>query len=309
MCKFPVVRGFFSVGCGKCQPCRVVKQTELINQLKLEYGLRPYSVFITWTYNDEFLPVFEVSKKAELYKPDLDQAVKYLRRLLEPHLVKVFGVGEYGGTLFDSPKASRPIHPHYHVMVFGSSPEILLRIRSAAERAWRFGHTHILQTSSNLMSYITGYTLKKLTNEKSMNTQKQLNIRPEFRYGRGIGDISEKIMEVQEIHGEVSQIIIEEKKVNLPRYVKNKVKRKLLSYGLDLKNPDHLLEYERRKAHEKEISMSALREKIALQDEEKMAAAGTKDRYKARSMVKKANIANFEFKMELKKSTRKERIL
>lgn len=296
-------RPFPNFVCGRCPECRALRQTELVNQLQLELGLRPHSLFITLTYSDEYLPVFHHSKKAELYKPDLDAFCKRLRRALEPEKIKIFGVGEYGGRLFGSQNAAREIHPHYHIMVFATSKLVLGIIRRLLPTLWFMGSTHVLVTSRSLMSYITGYATKKLTDPHSMNRVMALQIRPEFRYGRGIGDISDQLMEQQEIYGEIPKIQMGNRMVHVPRYLKNKMKRKLLKFRLahlDLEDPVQSAEAERIKYEIKIENLLSLRQKLKAQEAEILAAAGTDDIYEAKRLVRLQKLKNLQARIALK---------
>lgn len=304
---------------GQCQWCRINQQMDLVNQLKIEFGMRPHAFFLTLTYSDLHLPV--VNGKANLAKEHLDNYVKRLRRAFQPKTLKVFAVGEYGGYLFGNESATRAIHPHYHIAVFADFASFSSSIRSVAEKKWLFGHVHVLALSAGLINYITGYVTKKLTNKKSMETVLGLDIAPEFRYGRGLGDASDLVMSVQEQYGLVQKMRVDEKIVNVPKYIREKVKRKFLTFGLDmtdyqklkgLKNhlrpADHLIFEERREIAKKErylLRMQQLEEK----DKEALAASGSDEIYKARRLVKTAAVADFKSKMELKKSTKRKKVL
>lgn len=65
------------------------------------------SIFLTLTYNDEFLP-----KDLNVDKVTLTLFFKRLRKALEPRKIKYFACGEYG----EDGRA------HYHAIIFGLSP-------------------------------------------------------------------------------------------------------------------------------------------------------------------------------------------
>jgi len=304
---------------GQCQWCRINQQMDLVNQLKLEFGMRPHAFFITVTYDDAHLPI--IDGKANLIKEHLDNYIKRIRRFYQPKTIKVFAVGEYGGYLFGNEKAKRAIHPHYHIAVFADFPEIASTIRGCVEKKWTFGHAHVLILSAGLINYITGYVTKKLTNDKSMATVMGLDITPEFRYGRGLGDVSNTVIAVQEQHGLVEKIRVDGKIVNVPKYIREKVKRKFLEFGLDmtdyqklkgyknhLRPQDHLTYEERRKNAKAERLMLRM-QRLEEKDAEIIAASGSDEIYEARALVKKASILEFKSKMELKKSTKRKKVL
>lgn len=295
--------------CGQCEYCRCLDKMDKVNRLKLEHGVRPYAFFVTLTYSDEFMPIF--SGLANLWRPDLTSFIDRIRNQLPK--ITVFAVGEYGGSLFGSSDAKREIHPHYHLAIFSAHPEIESVIRSVCERKWKFGHCHILRLSGGLIDYITGYVSKKLTNERSMRKIMGLNISPEFTYSSrrpAIGDVSEELIGIQELYGEVTHISLHGREVVLPKYLRFKLKDKLLKWDLDLTNPDHVKEYERRKDEKKTETLQRLREKENEQDSEIEARSDLSgDLYKKRSQIRRHLVATFENKNNLLKNTKGIKIL
>lgn len=298
-------RPFPTHRCGQCSYCRVLDRLDKVNRLKLEHGLRPYSFFVTLTYSDEFLP-------PELRKADLVKFIDKIRNRLPK--ITIFAVGEYGGTLFGSEKASREIHPHYHLAIFCADRSVEDSIRIVCERSWRMGHTHILRLSSGLIDYITGYVSKKLTNKESMKMVMNLDIAPEFTYSSrrpAIGDISDQLIPIMEEHGELTHLMIDGKKVVMPKYLRFKLKDLFLRWDLDLKDPEQLKEYERRKYEKKIENLQVMREKEDSQLAElasRTSLAGF-DSYSKKAQVKKQMIANFNSKHELRKNTKGIKIL
>lgn len=258
--------------------------------------MRPHAFFVTLTYTDEYLPVFNCSQKAELYKPDLLKFIDSIRKKLPK--ITIFAVGEYGGYLFGTAKAQRPIHPHYHLAIFSDDARINETIRSVCEKTWFMGHAHILQLSNGLIDYITGYVSKKLTNQKSMVKIMHLNIRPEFTYSSrrpAIGDISEELIPITEEYGELTHLSIDGKKVVIPKYLKFKVREKFLRWDLDPNDPNSQKIYERRKYDQKIENLQKLFDKN--QEEAKIIEA----RKIKKSDLKKQIMANFNSKIALKK--------
>lgn len=283
-----------------------------VNRLKLEFGLRPHAFFVTLTYSDEFLPVFKYSNRAELYKPDLVKFIDSIRQKLPK--ITIFAVGEYGGKLFGSEKSTRDIHPHYHLAIFCAFEGIHDLIRAVVTDTWYMGHAHILRLSAGLIDYITGYVSKKLTNYRSMSKVVGLNIRPEFTYSSrrpAIGDISDFLVDTAEQHGEITHISLDGKRVVLPKYLKFKVKDKLLRWDLDLKNPQDALVYEKRKQAQKIDTLQKLREKDQKELDEIQARGGhfARNPYEGRRQIKKQIVADFNSKIMLLKHTKGSRVL
>ncbi|AXH74999.1 MAG: replication initiator protein [Microviridae sp.] len=293
--------------CGQCLFCRVVNHSNWLQRLQLEFGKRPNSVFLTWTYSDEFLPVFEVSKRAQLYKPDLVQELDRLRSALRPKKITIFAVGEYGGYLFGSSKAKRPIHPHYHVMIFCDQPFSQLDLLYM-QRSFKFGHSHVLQTTKNLMSYITGYTLKKLTNDKSMNRIGFYNLRPEFIYSSrrpAIGDIVEQLEQIEEIQGlDIQSIRIDGEVKPLARYLRLKKRYQKDKVFLNLKNEGDYLIYETRRYFNSERRMDELRKKKEEEDVQLLSdpCNAKKTIYEIRSDLLKQKRKNFTARFKARRN-------
>lgn len=306
-CKKP----FPNFRCGQCQYCRVLDRMDKVNRLKLEYGMRPHAFFVTLTYSDEYLPVFNYSKKAELFKPDLIKFIDNIRRKLPK--ITIFAVGEYGGKLFGTDTAKRDIHPHYHLAIFCDYHDINDRIRAVCEDKWFMGHVHILRLSNGLIDYITGYVSKKLTNTFSMEKITGLNIRPEFAYSSrrpAIGDISAELISVTEEHGEIDQLSIDGKNVVIPKYLRFKIKNEFLKWDLDLTNPSHRKIYEQRKEASKRETLQKLYEKKEEENEKIMARkALVGSVYQRRSELKKQIVANFHSKFELLKNSKGKKVI
>lgn len=309
---------------GQCQYCRVLRRLDDVNRLKIEFGKRPYAVFITVTYATENL--FTCGGLPTLYKPDLDSLLDRVRKKLPK--ITVYGVGEYGGRLFGTPEAERDIHPHYHLAVFSDDARFSSVVRKAFVDSWKLGHIHILQLSAGLIDYITGYQSAKLTNIRSMETVKGLQIRPEFAWRSrrpAVGDISEDILSVQEEHGEVTHLNVDGKLVVIPKFLRFKAKDLLLKHGLDCSgkwvvnifgkkkfvpnNKVDFLEYERRKREKKIETLQKLREKeeAQLQEIEKRSMTGSV--YKKRSQIKSQLVHNFNSKARLRAHTKGKKVL
>lgn len=275
--------------CGQCEYCRVIDRMDKVNRLKLEYGMRPHAFFLTLTYNDDSLPVF--SGKANLYKPDLVKFIDKIRNKLPK--ITIFAVGEYGGYLFGTDEAERPIHPHYHLAIFSTDATIEKSIRTVSEQAWQLGHCHVLLLSSGLIDYITGYVSKKLTNVRSMQKIMGLSLAPEFSYSSrrpAIGDISEQLIPITEEHGELTHLTIDGKKVVIPKYLKFKIKNHFLTW--DNPSPEEL---ERRKNEKRHETLQLLYDKNEIEAEQ------IKARKIKRSDIKNQIIANFDSKLKLRK--------
>lgn len=277
--------------------------------------MRPYAVFVTLNYSDDFLPVFHCSQKAELYKPDLNSFIDRIKKA-RPECT-VFAVGEYGGTLFGSDKATREIHPHYHLCIFSDDSKFYEVIKSVVDENWEYGFTHVLMLSAHLMNYISGYTIKKLNKPKDMNKVMMLppTFQPEFaRWPRNpsIGDISEIYCQAIEQFGYNEKIIIDGKLTRMPKSLLLRIDKKLLTHDLDLKKVyGDVAIYERRKYYAKiekmQLRLEAQAQKIeAIMLSENISLS---DAYCRQNAYYKQSTKNFEIQLNLKNSTKKEKKL
>lgn len=154
MCLYPVrlsvkrknseIAELMDVACGKCVECLQAKSTEWSFRIMDEVSLHNDNCFITLTYNDEHLPVDSKLGKPTLFKKDLQNFMKRLRKALRPLKVRYFACGEYGS------KGSRP---HYHLILFGYKPSDLVFLKTTAKGEAIYT-SKIIQKAWSL---ITGY--------------------------------------------------------------------------------------------------------------------------------------------------------
>lgn len=121
---------YMCVPCGHCRICRHKKSSELAARCVAEtnmYDSLPY--FVTFTYNDNFLPADGVRKS------DLQLFLKRLRSRLDyygiEHNIRYFAVAEYG---------SKTLRPHYHVILWNFPKAecfpTLMSVIKFLERCW-----------------------------------------------------------------------------------------------------------------------------------------------------------------------------
>lgn len=129
--------------CGNCLGCRTTRAKEWALRCHLELQQHPTAAFVTLTYNDESLP-------PTLDKTHLQKWVKRLRKKMGPRRpIRHFCSGEYGETNY---------RPHYHGIIYGLNP----REQRAVEETWGLGYTQTLPISPQRISYVAGYTSKKI---------------------------------------------------------------------------------------------------------------------------------------------------
>lgn len=183
ICTHPYTGGPVPVGCGKCLPCRINKRRTLSHRLMLESYVHDSNLFVTLTYNDDFLP-----SNFHLDPATPRKWLKRVRRALAPRKVRAFTVGEYGT------KGDRLVNPHYHVALFNARFEDIPLLEdkwSDPESKKPIGTIHVGDITAASANYIAGYVTKKMTNADNHLLKMpipRVNLSPEFsRYPNNPG--------------------------------------------------------------------------------------------------------------------------
>lgn len=174
ICPYPLTLRDGQVPCGKCANCLINRRRGKTARILLEQqawaraGAPDASVFVTLTYDPDNLPLtqydgfdLDLVKKGEqrvprptLVKKHLQSYIKRVRKALPERHLNYVGIGEYGDLNF---------RPHYHLVLFGVTPEDEALLKGA----WRFGERFQMDPLiPERAAYAAGYTLKKLTPEK-----------------------------------------------------------------------------------------------------------------------------------------------
>lgn len=150
-------------------PCRIKKHQEWATRLMLEFlYFKRQAIFITLTYDNEHLPEKEQFPNGNLVKQDVQKFLKRVRKQLgDGKRISYFACGEYG---------DRTERAHYHIIIYGYPPH---QIDPIIKKCWSFGFvstSDLQQHSVARMRYITGYTLKKMTQKECFEDGRE----PEF---------------------------------------------------------------------------------------------------------------------------------
>lgn len=148
--------------CGKCEGCLIARSREWACRCMHEAKKHDKNCFLTLTYDDDHLPL-----NNKLNRRDLQLFIKRLRKSLSPKRISFFYCGEYG---------ERNKRPHYHIIVFGWSPDDLMVsfnengssfVKSLSlARLWRYGFVSVGKLTFQSASYTARYALKKIDDQE-----------------------------------------------------------------------------------------------------------------------------------------------
>lgn len=219
------------IPCQHCWACNLRKASEWASRLMFETQRHENNYFITLTYDDEHLPMFEkcwyTDKDGYKYEfendgtwmgtlqpEDVTRFIKTLRKHYERQGItdiKYFYCGEYG---------SENERPHYHMILMGAPLDIeqfysmklddkkFLHWKSKElEKWWGKGFVDVGEVEWGNCSYVARYTMKKINNDNDPREYAEKGKLKEFiRMSRrpGIGrqyyeENKDKIYECDEI--------------------------------------------------------------------------------------------------------------
>lgn len=110
-----VVREYKDIPCGRCVECRLNYSRQWADRCLLELQDHDEAYFVTFTYDNDHLPVVEsideetglISLRSTLVKEDMQ---RFFKRLRKHQKVRYFMCGEYG---------SDTLRAHYHAIIYG----------------------------------------------------------------------------------------------------------------------------------------------------------------------------------------------
>lgn len=195
--------------------CRIRKSAEWT--MRLTHELDEFGgegVFVTLTYNDEWIP-----KCGTLSKRDLQLFFKRLRKNLKDRKIKYFACGEYGE------KGGRP---HYHAIILGlrswnESDCNVIRL------SWPYCDWNLVNSkaigyvSPDSMRYTTDYIQKKFMSFNKEEIKAYYNGRqaPFQVQSKGIGEAF-TLSQTAELE-KTGKVRYRGKEMSLPRYYNSKV--------------------------------------------------------------------------------------
>lgn len=182
------------VPCGKCNTCRVKRMDKWIHKIEDEAKCWPFCTFVTLTYDDAHVPTFDfdgstgllnfktgefislseygdyfdlksrkyLHRRHNIYALNFEDMTLFLKRLrfaisqLHSNIktnkfdekIRFFYTGEYGETY---------LRPHFHLLLFYSSPVTAQKIGQLVHKAWQNGNTDTSPARDKAAHYVAGY--------------------------------------------------------------------------------------------------------------------------------------------------------
>lgn len=153
---------YVTVPCRKCLACRMQRSNEWTERMKNHLLYHHPALFITLTYNDDYLP-YDKNGNPTLYKKDMTNFWKAIRKRCNPSSLTYYYCGQYGGKLD---------RPHYHAVLFGMSfndtDSFFVGISSKGsriyrsrlfEKVWNKGNVQCGPATVKSMNYVARYIM------------------------------------------------------------------------------------------------------------------------------------------------------
>lgn len=217
----------FPVPCGKCPECVKKRASQWGFRLRKQAEVSTSAYFITLTYDTEHVPITK-SGYMTLKPEDMTAFFKAIRKKHDQTL-KYFYVGEYG---------TDKERPHYHLIIYNADIDII-------DKLWTKGSIHVGEVNGASI----GYTLKYMIKDGKIPKHKNDDRLPEFaRMSKGLGQnyITEKTIKYHTHNRAIIErmcMVIDGKKVSMPRYYKDKIYNEY--HKLQIQH--HAKEYQKKK--------------------------------------------------------------
>lgn len=205
--------------CGHCELCQKSRSRDWI--IRIEKALEAfknnhkvtYSYFVTWTYEDQFLPLSPTSGMPTLDKQTFRHMFNTIKNTeeLTAEDFQYYAVGEYGDL---------SCRPHYHGIVFTSKS-------IDWQHYWTYGNIQVGDVQPESIGYVTRYVDKKLGSYIKKSDYELLGIEPIFSImtkGLGKDFILDRIEKYKDNPALLNSIVGQNgQKFNLPKYGKKKL--------------------------------------------------------------------------------------
>lgn len=205
--------------CGKCRACLAARSREWALRLLHELDYHSDAVFVTLTYDDQWLP-----GDGSLERDAFPAFIKRVRSELPDRRLKYYMCGEYGG---------QTGRPHYHAIIFGLGACLHCRCCSKAgrrggrapgentdcsvlESCWPFGHVDVGMVEPASIRYVAGYLGKNAGEVEYGGREPCFSLKSQ---GIGLKWLMDHLEEVERDFGIRTKNGI----VGLPRYYQKKL--------------------------------------------------------------------------------------
>lgn len=146
-------KGFRNVvPCGRCNYCLQQKRQDWTVRLLDEYRRASTGYFLTLTYDDDHLPLDQVTGIPTLDKRHVQLFLKRLRQAqleYSKEQLRYYNVGEYG-TEFE--------RPHYHMLIFNLHPKVFDKVFEY----WHHGSVYVGDVQFASIHYVTKYVINRV---------------------------------------------------------------------------------------------------------------------------------------------------
>lgn len=217
-----------TIPCGKCVEClstrRQIWLFRLLNELKVAESCH----FITLTYDDEHVPIYERGLQ-QLCKRDVQLFFKRLRKQFGKG-IRYFLCGEYGTHTF---------RPHYHALIFNlplDGTPSKIKLTQKIEKIWQKGNVDLGDTAgAAAINYCAKYIMYK---DKVNDNHVQPFILTSRRPGLGSNYADSPAVRAYYHNNPDAYALTDGCKMALPRYYSTKIfneKEMEARYYLNLK--------------------------------------------------------------------------
>lgn len=217
--------------CGHCELCQKSRSRDWILRIEKAFEAfknnhkNTFSYFVTWTYEDQFLPLSPTTGMPTLDKQTFRHMFNTIKNTEEitSQDFQYYAVGEYGDL---------SARPHYHGIVFSSKS-------IDWKHYWSYGNIQVGDVQPESIGYVTRYVDKKLGSYLKKSDYELLGIEPIFSImtkGLGKDFIIDRIEKYKDNPALLNSIVGQNgQKFNLPKYGKKKldsfVKSQLMKYN------------------------------------------------------------------------------
>lgn len=208
-----IENAFIQVSCGKCYACLANRRRSWLFRLMNEHENSLKSLFVTFTYSDDYYPSDGLLNKKHLQN--------FFKRLRHHDVFTYYAIGEYG---------THTYRAHYHAVIFFKSlnfPFILQDYIDLISSQWKYGFVYVSSVSYRRLNYVLHYH----TRPKIVNGKPTFQL---FSKGMGVDFLDDNMVQylvntksstIRDYNGNVYVI---------PRYYR----KKLIEKGYNIDNPN-----------------------------------------------------------------------